>query len=483
MRALDPRAGSTQIAQPQAWSERRPRISISERRLLLGVVDLVIVNLVLAFVMSRRMPEASLWTIPGQHPGWFIVLSVVWLTIASLFDAYNLRQAAHPGAGMAMGASAALVSALVYLLIPYITPTLPGSRSIILVFVWLMVGLVSIWRAIYALVLIRALQRKKVLIVGAGWSGQVIARAIPEYAGWEYEIVGFVAESHDGPADPPAGGPVLGIHRDLLRLAREHGVSEIVMANNPLNGVDPELLQAVIACREQGLEVSEMPALYERLTRRVPIEHAGSNLHVVLPLTDYPVRLQWMIKRAMDTVIALAGLPVLAILIPMVALAQRLESPGPLFYGQSRVGRHGQIFHLLKFRTMIPDAETNGAQWAQKEDRRVTRMGRWLRRLHLDEIPQAINVLRGELSFIGPRPERPAFVAELEQQIPYYRVRHAVRPGITGWAQVNYPYAASVEDALVKLEYDLYYIKHQSVWLDFRILFNTISHVLRMRGR
>jgi lipopolysaccharide/colanic/teichoic acid biosynthesis glycosyltransferase len=170
-----------------------------------------------------------------------------------------------------------------------------------------------------------------------------------------------------------------------------------------------------------------------------------------------------------------------SLLVPLVALAIKIESPGPVFYRQDRIGQGGRVFRLYKFRTMVPHAEPHGPQWAQEDDARVTRVGRVLRRLHLDELPQALNLLRGEMSLIGPRPERPEFVSELEGVISFYRARHAVRPGITGWAQVNYRYGRSVEDALIKLQYDLYYIKHASVVLDAVIFVRTLGRVLSLR--
>jgi lipopolysaccharide/colanic/teichoic acid biosynthesis glycosyltransferase len=181
--------------------------------------------------------------------------------------------------------------------------------------------------------------------------------------------------------------------------------------------------------------------------------------------------------------IAGVGLLVFGLILPILALIIKLDSPGPVFYRQPRSGRAGRPFQVLKLRSMRMDAERDGqARWALPNDKRVTRVGRFLRSSRLDEAPQLLNVLKGEMSFIGPRPERPEFIAQLQQEIPFYRTRLVVRPGLTGWAQVNYRYASSVEDALVKLQYDLYYVKHQSVYLDLVILLKTIGVVLTMRG-
>jgi lipopolysaccharide/colanic/teichoic acid biosynthesis glycosyltransferase len=190
------------------------------------------------------------------------------------------------------------------------------------------------------------------------------------------------------------------------------------------------------------------------------------------------------IKRAFDVACALVGLIGFALLLPFLALAIRLDSAGAIFYSQTRVGQGGRIFTVRKLRTMITGAEQNGqAVWATPNDPRVTRVGRILRRLHLDEVPQFLNVLRGEMSVVGPRPERPELVARLEQQIPFYRLRHAVKPGIAGWAVTQADKVYTVEDARLRVEYDLYYIKHQSIWLDLWILSRTVWHVLTFKGR
>jgi lipopolysaccharide/colanic/teichoic acid biosynthesis glycosyltransferase len=228
-----------------------------------------------------------------------------------------------------------------------------------------------------------------------------------------------------------------------------------------------------------------MSSLYERMTGKVPVEHAGTNLHVVLPLSDAPMqRVFWAAKRLFDLLTSVLGLLVLGLALSWIALANAIWSPGPLLYWQTRVGKGGRTFTLVKLRTMVPNAEQDsGAVWSTEEDERVTAVGRFLRRSRLDELPQCWNILRGEMSLIGPRPERPEIVAHLVRQVPFYQARHAVRPGITGWAQVRYHYGSSVNDALVKLQYDLYYIKHQSVYLELSILVKTAAVILGLRGR
>jgi lipopolysaccharide/colanic/teichoic acid biosynthesis glycosyltransferase len=228
-----------------------------------------------------------------------------------------------------------------------------------------------------------------------------------------------------------------------------------------------------------------MPVMYEALTGRVPVEHVGRHWYVSLPVgATPPGRFYTAVTRTGDILFALLGLLLLAVVAPFVWLGNRLWSPGPLLYSQVRVGRAGSLYRIVKFRTMVPDAEKQtGAVWAKDRDPRITSFGNLLRRSRLDELPQVWNILRGEMGLIGPRPERPEFVAQLAEQIPFYRSRHAVKPGLTGWAQVRYRYGASVEDALIKLQYDLYYIKYQSLWLNLLILYKTVRVVIGMQGR
>jgi exopolysaccharide biosynthesis polyprenyl glycosylphosphotransferase len=278
----------------------------------------------------------------------------------------------------------------------------------------------------------------------------------------------------------------LGASADLPRLAHELAVDEVVLAITHQHSISDEAFAALLACREQGFRVTTMPALFERLLGRVPVEHVGRDLSAVLPIDEGGAteRLYWLVKRLVDIVTALAGLVVLGLVVPLVALANALTSAGPLFYRQARVGLAGRDFTVIKFRTMRPDAEhASGPVWSSENDPRITAAGRWLRRSRLDELPQVLNVLRGEMSAIGPRPERPEFVDRLAHEIPFYRARHAVKPGLTGWAQVRYGYGSSVQDALTKLEYDLYYVRHASFYLDAMIALKTVAVVLKLQGK
>ena len=267
---------------------------------------------------------------------------------------------------------------------------------------------------------------------------------------------------------------------DLLQTARNHKASIIVVALAERRGVLP--LQEMMRCKLNGIEVVDAPTFYEIVQGKLMLEEMTPGWIIFSsgfrrnPLIN-------VCKRCVDVLLSMFGLLLSAPFFPFIALAIKLDSPGPLFFKQVRVGSGEKIFLLYKFRSMCQDAERDGAVWAAKNDARITRVGSFLRNSRIDEIPQLYNVLRGEMSFIGPRPERPEFVENLKKDIYYYSKRHTIKPGLTGWAQVRYPYGATVEDAIEKLRYDLYYIKNFSFFLDTQIIFETVKVVLFGRGR
>lgn len=266
----------------------------------------------------------------------------------------------------------------------------------------------------------------------------------------------------------------------ICRKAQKAGIQTIVVSFPERRGVMP--VEQILKCRMLGIRVIEAQAFYERVTRRLYIEGLKPS-HIIFSSGFCLSGTRRAIKRTVDVVAAALGLLALSPLFPVIALAIRLDSPGPVFFRQVRTGRGDLPFLIFKFRTMRRDAEKDsGAVWAREGDSRVTRVGSFLRKTRLDEIPQLLNVLFGEMSLVGPRPERPEFIGELKKSIPFYGERHCVKPGVTGWAQVRYPYGASVADALEKLRYDLYYIKNQSLRLELEIILRTILVIFTRSG-
>jgi exopolysaccharide biosynthesis polyprenyl glycosylphosphotransferase len=275
---------------------------------------------------------------------------------------------------------------------------------------------------------------------------------------------------------------VLGSVRNTLEIAKRHQVNTIVYSIT--HQLRVETFQILLDCQSSGIPIVQMPTLYEALTGRVPVQHVANDWLLPTGLPGGQISLSYQIfVLIIDYLFCLLGGILVVVIGPLLAALIKLDSVGPAFYAQTRLGQGGRPFKLVKFRSMIVDAEQiNGPQWATADDPRITRVGRVLRRMRLDELPQIINIVRGDIHLIGPRPERPEFYAELEEKIPFYSVRLAVKPGITGWAQIKYRYGGSVEDTLVKLQYDLYYIKNRSPLLDLKILLRTIWKILSFGG-
>lgn len=468
------------------------RLNISERRVLLAVVDVLVLSAALLATLSLRYGTPLRWsTISGQL-GYYLILIGIWAVCATLFECYDLPKTARASQSAWAGGRAALTTALIYLVIPMYTPHFPASRMSSFLFVGLITISVPAWRVLYAAVFSQPLFQQRILVVGAGRSGRVMARTLAQapqygnpYAGSGYLALGFVDDDPEKANTLVEGIPVLGTGRDLPRLVRKHDIDLVVVAITHPTHVQPELFQSLLESREYGVFIESMASMCERLTGRILVQHAGRDLSIVMPVPDSPMRHVFCTaKRLVDLVASICGLGMLLLLAPCIAVANRFRCPGPLFYPQVRVGKGGKKFTVYKFRSMIPAAEKDcGAVWACAGDDRVTAVGRILRKTRLDEIPQFWNVLKGEMSLVGPRPERPEFVSTLAQELPFYQSRHAVRPGITGWAQVRYPYGSSIEDALAKLEYDLYYVKHQSLYLELSILIKTAVVMLGLKGR
>jgi exopolysaccharide biosynthesis polyprenyl glycosylphosphotransferase len=475
------------------FSIPREGIHVCERKLLLGLVDLLIINAALLLALyARSQVEVSL-AIVWNHLYWFTTLSAIWLVVGVLFVVYDLSKASNIAASVKSAASAALVTSLVYICIPFLTPILPTRRLEIFYYLLFPILGVSFWRIVYARVFVLPGFHRRALVIGAGWAGGTLASTILSFSGGHrnpyqgvgYRIIGFVDDDPGKQGRQIEGVPVLGTRKDLVELVHREKPDDLILAITHSGTIHADLFQAIIDCRAMGTSITTMQAFYERLTGQVPVEHAGRNLEVILPLNHCGKdRLYLAVRRALDILAGASGCLVVGALIPILRLANRVYSPGPLFYRQERVGKSGATFQLVKFRSMIIDAEAGtGAVWAKEGDQRITPIGRLLRKTRLDELPQFWNVLKGEMTLIGPRPERPEFVARLGKKIPFYRVRHAVKPGITGWAQVRLEYGASVEDSFLKLRHDLFYIKNQGLYLDLLVLLKTIQVVVHFRGR
>ena len=321
--------------------------------------------------------------------------------------------------------------------------------------------------------------KRRVLVVGVGDLAHRIERLVPSHQNRGFIVVEFVRFGNEAPR---IGSKYLDENalrnQSVAQLADEKFVDEIVIASRDRRGLP---IDDLLDCKLKGINITEYLTFWERETGQIDLEALQPSW---LFFSD-GFRMDWLpilLKRLFDVVMSLIFVVLTLPVIAVTAIAIRLEGPGPIFYVQERVGLYGRRFKLMKFRSMSVNAESDGPRWAANNDQRITRIGAMIRKTRIDEIPQILNVLRGDMSFIGPRPERPFFVETLTKEIPYYSERHRVKPGISGWAQINYPYGASVEDAREKLTYDLYYVKNRSLFLDFVILLQTARVVLWPEG-
>jgi len=461
------------------------QLRISERRLLLMFGDALCV--LGAVLLSLRIwafvaedPFDSAFILP-QIP-WFFTLLVLWFIIAGANDFYDLATISRRSDALQRLFIITLQMLVVYVVVFFFSDRDALPRLFIVYYGLSSFVMIAIWRLVNPALIGWAAAPRRALIIGDDWASNVIIKVLNDEAPNLYALRGVIASTIPV-GDKIENLPVIGTADDLMNFVLRDNIREVIVTStHELSG---EIFQAVMDAYEAGVVITPMPILYERLTDRVPVEHVGNHWSVVLPISGnsafnpYPI-----LKRTFDIVLSLIGMIGFIILLPFLALIIRLDSPGSIFFMQERTGLNGKPFKMIKFRTMVQNAEKEtGAVFAQANDPRKTRVGKFMRKTRLDEIPQLMNVLRGDMSLIGPRPERPEHIERLQEKIPFYRTRHTIRPGVTGWAQVRYQYGATDEDSLVKLQYDLYYIRHQNVMLDLNILIRTVGKVIKMSGQ
>ena len=479
------------------------RLRPSEQRTVLVIGDLIasVGAMFLALYIWRQISlarETAFWIDKGigpvraalfaennidlKIPVWFYLLPLAWLLL--MVDSYETHVASNWKKTLRSIAVAPVIGLLGYSLLFTINQD-PNSLPRIGIGAFLVLAslLTLAWRGIYIRLYTSSGLMRRVLFVGAGKAGHSLVDVYKKFSPPPFLLIGFVDDDARKQGKSYHGFAVLGTSDKLLEIIENYRVSDIVVA---INGViKGETFQSILDAQEQEIEVIRMPIMYEELTQRVPVEHLESDW-VIRSFVDQ-VRVSGvyeLLKRLMDIIGGLIGVFIFLITLPFIAVAIVLESGFPIFYTQDRLGKGGRVFKILKYRSMFQDAEADGEVKATVEnDPRVTRVGNFLRRTRIDEVPQFLSVLMGEISLVGPRAERSELVAEFQKQIPFYRARLLVKPGLTGWAQINYGYVASVRETVVKLEYDLYYIKHRTIGMDINIVLRTVGTVLRRTGR
>ena len=397
-----------------------------------------------------------------------------------LFDLYDFL-VMHDRRELVLRLVQALGLAWIALALSFYTyPALMLGRGISLIALPLALGLMVSWRVSIHWFLGHPDFGERILIVGSGKFAVEMAREVLNRPDAGYRIVGFVGTDADLLGKSLINPRVIGLTDDLDQVVKRENIDRIVVAMGERRGQLPtnKLLQLSLAGQ---VTIEEGASFYERITGRVSLSMLRPSW-LIFTGRGRQAKLAELARAVVHWLVALIGAILSLPIVLLTAVLIKLESRGPVFYKQERVGKNGRIFVLTKFRSMRVDAEQDGPVWASKRDSRTTRVGRVIRKVRIDEIPQFWHILKGEMSFVGPRPERPHFVAQLAEEIPFYEQRHLIAPGLTGWAQIKYPYGASIEDARQKLQYDLFYIKNQGLILDAIIIFETIKIILFGRG-
>jgi sugar transferase (PEP-CTERM system associated) len=462
---------------------------VPKRTLLLGISEACLITLALAAsALARLGAGEARFMVTYQYGSLKILLvSVAFLTCMYYFDLYDSAIVSNRREALVRLIQVLGVAYIALGLLYYLYPPVKLGRGIFHLG-FLFVGLLLfLWRRLFSVINSTQRLAERVVILGEGSLAQSLRHEIEMRPELGIRVAGraqtcAIENSHAN--NEIDNVPIIlsraGVCEDLAIGRPIRGVDRIVVAMEERRGKLP--VDLLLSLKHRGVQVQDGNDVYESITGKVPIESIRLSWLLFSP-GSHASGLFLFYKRFASVVISIVGLLLSLPLVPFVILAIKLSSPGRILYSQSRVGRDTRVFRCYKFRTMRSDAEADtGPTWAEDDDPRVTPVGRFLRIMRIDEIPQLINVLKGDMSLVGPRPERPEFVTALNEKIPYYHLRHSVRPGITGWAQILYKYGSSVEDAKEKLRYDLYYIKNSSVGLDLLIFLNTIKIVLVGRG-
>jgi len=433
----------------------------------------------------------SAYLLTGGPPGGGLQAHFVWKSLLIAFvcqvclyyaDLYEFGSTVNRRELVARVLQAFGIGAIILAALYLSFPTLIIGQGVGSLAALCAVGVAFWWRIAFVWVARSIVPRQRFLIIGSNPTAVSLVQELDKHEELGVEVIGFVEPTAATPriVDAVPSSRFVGTIDDIPQLVRERSVDRVVVSLSDARGKLP--MAMLLQMKLGGVTFDHLASVYEEYTGKIAVENLRPSW---LIFAEGFRKASWRtaVKRVMDVTGAAVALLVLSPLVAIVALAVRLTSRGPALYHQKRVGQDGRTFELHKFRSMRPDAESGtGAVWASKVDARVTPVGRFLRRTRLDELPQLWNILRGDMSLVGPRPERPEFVSMLSEQIPFYALRHIVKPGLSGWAQVRFPYGASIEDAMEKLQYDLFYIKHLSIALDLTIMLETLKTVILRRG-
>ncbi|MFH6987229.1 exopolysaccharide biosynthesis polyprenyl glycosylphosphotransferase [Flavobacterium collinsii] len=463
------------------FSKSKMHFEISERKVLLLLFDIIFILSALYFLSLLFQYNYFVFD-KSNFLSIILLLSYVY-AFGVIFEMYNLQVASSQLQILQSVIFTATASSLAYLFTPVLSPGLPKQRLIIVIFYLTLLGTLLLWRLFYVFFLASHRFSQNVVLICDQNQVEELVLGL-ENVDPHYRIIGFVNSDAISEED-------LNFHyvkeikkKDLEEFVIQNQVSEIVIASQKTDGITADLYQQLLHLLESGNIIREYTQVYESKTQRIPVHYIARDFYRFFPFSrNNNNKLYLFFVRLLELLFSITGLFICFLFIPFIFITNLVANKGALFYTQERVGKNGVVFKIYKFRTMVENSESNGIVFASSNDKRVTPFGKMMRKSRIDELPQFFNVLKGDMAVIGPRPERPFFVDEIARIMPFYETRHVVKPGLTGWAQVNYSYGESIDESLIKLQYDLYYIKHRSIFLDLSITFKTITTVLFYRGQ
>lgn len=462
-------------------SNKKIHFEVSERKVLLKVFDVIFVLLALYIISS--IFDFKYFTFSTSNFYWTIVLAIYINIFGSVFEMYNLQVASSQFQVIKSIILTTSTTVLIYLLTPIYTPVLPSNRLQIIIFYIAIFLSLLLWRIFYVKFLASHRFVKNAILVCDKEQLSELVNAL-ESVDPHYKFIGFVNSDGDDSIKIKHNSIKNIKAEELENYVRKNSISEIVIASQKTEGITVSLYNQLIHLLENGFIIREYTQLYESTTQRIPVQYVSRDFYRYFPFSrNNQNHLYLLVVRLSEIIFSIIGLSIGLCFFPLIIIGNLIGNRGSLFYTQERVGKNGKVFQIFKYRTMVKNAEANGAVFTTTNDSRITPFGKFMRKTRMDEFPQFLNILKGDMAIIGPRPERPVFVNEIAEVMPFYETRHVIKPGLTGWAQVNYSYGDSIEDSLVKLQYDLYYIKHRSVFLDINIIIKTISTVLFYRGQ
>lgn len=455
----------------------KKHIEISERKILLRIFD---VAFVVGFLFLPNFFTDFKYFAELKYNYFWIPIIAIYLTLlGTVFEMYNLVVVSFASKITKGLLLTSFFTTLFFLFTPIFTPSFPEKRVELLILFLIISFALVFWRLIYIYVLASKRFYKPLILVCKQKDFDKLSKELiindPHI-----KIVKFI--NLDVSDEKSIKSEKQLFITEIDDFLKHNFITEIVVASDSKN-TSIDIYNKLLEISENGISIIQYEVLYEELTNRIPLHLKEKALYSYFPFSKKQNLLYLLFVRVVDVIISIIGLFVLLIISPFILLLNLLWNKGPMLFRQERIGRKEKPFEIYKLRTMIVNAEKNGAVFATSNDSRITPFGKLLRKTRIDEFPQFINVLKGEMSIIGPRPERKIFVDQIAEKLPLYHTRHIVKPGLTGWAQINYPYGETLEDSLMKLEYDLYYIKHRNIFLDINIAVKTFGTILYMKGQ